>query len=142
MACLCLFLEFRPYKGSLLCGGRVCAIFNCSRELFVPHALFYIDGHTVYSHVIKKCGCGVQVWWEMIYLVGASCFYTCLKNPTLLALPANCCTDLPNSGGEVGFWCCGFLRQRFFNLILCGMSLVTIPETILGEVEGHAIFMD
>ena len=100
MARLCFFLEFCPYKGNFLCGGRVCAISNCSREISIRHASFYLYGHTVYSHVIEKCGCGVRVCWELIKLVGAYCFYTSLKKNTLFALPANPCADLPNSGGR------------------------------------------
>ena len=81
MARLCLFLEFRLYKGSFLCDRRVGARSHCSRELFVCHASFYLNGHAVYSHVSEKCGCRVRVWRKLIKLVGASCFYTYLEKP-------------------------------------------------------------
>ena len=100
MARLCLFFEFRPYKGSFLCGGRVGALSNCSGEIFVRHASSYLDGHAVYSHVFEKCGCGVLVRRKLIKLVGASFLYTCLEKPYVLALPANFCADLPNLGGR------------------------------------------
>ena len=35
-----------------------------------------------------------------------------------------------------------FLDKVFVNLVLYGMSLVAIPATLLGEVEGHAIFLN
>ena len=42
MASLRLFLELFPYKGGLLCGGRVCAIPNCLSEFGVGHTSFFL----------------------------------------------------------------------------------------------------
>ena len=52
--------------------------------------------------MFEKCCCRVRFWRKLIKLVGASCFYTCLKNPTfLLYLLIGVLTYL--IWGEVGF---------------------------------------
>ena len=46
-----LFLEIFPYKGGLLCGGKVCAVPNFSSEFGVGHASLYLDWYPVHPHV-------------------------------------------------------------------------------------------
>ena len=53
--------------------------------------------------MIEKCCCSVWVWWELIKLVRASCFYTCLENPQyFLYLLIVFLTYLVRGGGRVG----------------------------------------
>ena len=82
----------------------MCTIPNGSNEIVVRLASLYLDWHPVYSYVIEKCCCGVWVWWELIKLVGASCFYTCLEKTLhyLLYLLIGFLTYLGRGGCRVG----------------------------------------
>ena len=48
----------------------------------------------------EKCGGGVEAWGKLVNLMWASCLYTCLKKPTILALTASFYANLPNLGGR------------------------------------------